>query len=156
MIVDTLVYLLAPFLPLIPVLVYRKRLVAWFARQIGPFVVQGIREWALVETAAEDGTRSYAISEPARGLLTALTPVLVAEALKSVKIKPGAGGVPMLPAGLDLSNLSEALPAILPMLPKRYQGIAALAAPFLSGFLGKGGNTGGSSSGGSSGGSGWG
>jgi hypothetical protein len=67
-------------------------------------------------------------------LVAAVAPVLLAEAVKAIKLKPGA--LPALPTGLDLSNLSEALPAILPMVPKRYQGIFAMVAPFLGQFLG--------------------
>lgn len=139
-ILDTLLYLLAPFLPLLPVLVYRKRLVAWFARQIGPYVVQGVAAWAFVveDMEAEDGTRTQrrALSGPAKALLGATVPVLLAEVMKNLKFKQGGGGG--LPAGIDLSNLSSALPALLGsgMIPKKYAGILAIAAPILQGFLG--------------------
>lgn len=135
-IVDTLVYLAAPFIPLLIAFVFRKRVVAWFSRQLAASIVA----WAFVtkEVEGEDGkiVEIKAVSEPARGLLAAAVPALVAEVAKSVKLKVPAGGVG-LPAGLDLSNLSEALPAILGsgMIPKKYAGLVALAAPFLQGFL---------------------
>lgn len=149
-IVDTLVYLIAPFLPLIPVLVYRKRLIAYIAAQIGPYIVTAVLGWAFVtkEQKGEDGTvvQIKALSEPARGLLAASVPLLIAEVVKNVKLKlPTGGGA--LPAGIDLSNLSESLPAILNMVPganlniggfKVPKPIIALLAPLLQG-LGKGG-----------------
>lgn len=124
-IVDTLVYLLAPFLPLIPTLLYRKRLVAWFARQIGPYVVQGVAEWAFVteDVEAADGTKTQrrALSAPARALLASVLPALIQEGLKSIKFTPGKGS--LLPPGVTLENVDPL--ALIGMLPGKYGKMAA-------------------------------
>jgi hypothetical protein len=126
---------------------FRKRILA----ALGKLLLRGLLShlgappgdlWVEEVSKAEDGseTRVRALSGPWKayvaGVSTAVAPFLIAALAKNIKLKLPTGGGGSLPAGLDLSNLSEALPAILPMLPKRYQGIAALAAPFLSQFLG--------------------
>ena len=116
----------------------RKRILAAFGRLLLNGAIEFVRGTFLVEEVTEgpDGTEVARIGLSVRGraIVGALVPVLIAEVAKSIKLKPG--GLPSLPQGIDLSNLSEALPAILPMLPKRYQGIAALLAPLASQFLG--------------------
>lgn len=144
-IVDTLLYLFVPLAPAVLAFLFRKRIVRWFARQLGPYVVQGLYSWAFVEEAVEDAdgkeTQRRALSVQARALLATVVPVLMAEVVKNVKIKmPGQTG---LPAGIDLSNISEVLPSVIGMLPKKIQPLVALAAPFLGQFLGGGGAGGG-------------
>ena len=116
----------------------RKRILAAFGRLLLNGAIEFVRGTFLVEEVTEgpDGSKVAKIGLSVRGraIVGALVPVLIFEATKSIKLKPG--GLPSLPSGIDLSNLTEALPAILPMLPKRYQGIAALLAPLASQFLG--------------------
>ena len=116
----------------------RKRILAAFGRLLLNGAIEFVRGTFLVEEVTEgpDGSKVAKIGLSVRGraIVGALVPVLIFEATKSIKLKPG--GLPSLPSGIDLSNMSEALPAILPMLPKRYQGIAALLAPLASQFLG--------------------
>ena len=123
---------------LIATFAFRKRILAAFGRLLLNGAIEFVRGTFLVEEVTEgpDGTEVARIGLSVRGraIVGALVPVLIAEVAKSIKLKPG--GLPSLPQGIDLSNLSEALPAILPMLPKRYQGIAALLAPLASQFLG--------------------
>src|SRR3989337_2796373 len=123
---------------LIATLAFRKRILAAFGRLLLNGAIEFVRGTFLVEeiTQGPDGTEVAKIGLSVRGraIVGALVPVLIAEVAKSIKLKPG--GLPSLPSGIELSNLSEALPAILPMLPKRYQGIAALLAPLASQFLG--------------------
>ena len=69
------------------------------------------------------GFRAMAVA-----LVDELSPQFVASALKSLKIKPG-GDLPLAPGQpLDFS-------AILGMLPKKYQGWAALAMPMIERFV---------------------
>lgn len=120
---------------------YRKRILSY----IGALFAANAIEWAKAQfltqeiSEAADGTKvaKTGLSAQAKGLLAASVPTLVQEALKSIKLKPGT--VQGLPPDIDLSSMASALPTILPMLPKRYQGFAALAAPFLSNFLGNSG-----------------
>ncbi len=97
----------------------------------GTFLVQGVSK-------AEDGTETPTVALSARGkaIVAALVPVLLAEAVRHIKFKaPGPGGLPFaIPEGTDLASLA---PAFLQMLPKKYQGIAGLALPFLGQFLGQ-------------------
>ena len=133
---------------LVATFAFRKRILAALGRLLLNGAIEFVRGTFLVEEVTEgpDGSKVAKIGLSVRGraIVGALVPVLIAEVAKSIKLKPG--GVSSLPPGIDLSNLSEALPAILPMLPKRYQGIAALAAPFLQQFLGGAKPTGGKSS----------
>jgi len=128
---------------LVAAFLFRKRLLRALCRLLltgsiefarATFVEEGIQ-------VGEDGEkRAYVRLRPSgEALVAAVVPVLVREAAKSIKLKlpAQAGG---LPPDLDLSNLSAALPAILSsgMVPKKYAGLIALAAPFLQGFLGGG------------------
>ncbi len=128
---------------LVATFAFRKRIL----KALGRLLLRGAIEFAqgtfLVEEVSKDESgaevRKIGLSAQGRAIVAALTPVLIAEAVKNVKIKLPTGG-PGLPQGLDLSNLSEALPAILGsgLIPKKYAGILALAAPFLQNFAGKG------------------
>lgn len=139
----TLLYLALSFVPYVLAFVFRKRLVRWFSTAFAHSIVSWAFETKTVQSAESgDIVEIRAVSAPARALLAAVVPALMTEVAKSVKLKlpQGGGG---LPAGLDLGNLSEALPAILSsgMVPKKYAGLVALAAPFLQGFLKQGGAT---------------
>lgn len=100
----TLVYLLAPFLPLLPVLLFRKRLVAWFSQQLAA----GIVSWAFVRERVRDKesgkvVESLAVSAPAKALLASVAPVLLAEGMAWAKknVKVGSlvqGAMPQLGA----------------------------------------------------------
>ena len=127
----------------------RKRIL----RAMGRLLIKGLldalgappeRLWVEEVSKASDGTetRVRALSGPWRAYLGAIATAMFQEVVKSFKLKPSGGGMPNL-EGVDLSNLATALPAILPMLPKKYQGLVAIAAPFLQGFLGNMGGLGG-------------
>ena len=141
-----LLNLLITIAVLVATFLLRKRLFVALGRILFTKSIEFARATFLVETedTTQDGTkvRKLALSGAARAIVAATTPVLVAEVAKSMKIRPGTSGT-SLPEGLDLSNLSSALPAILNsgMIPKKYQGIVALAAPILQGFLGGGKGT---------------
>lgn len=134
--VVTLVLLVATF-------VFRKRLLSTLGRLLLAGSVKFARDTFLVEevSKAPDGSRvaRIGLSDAGKGLVAAVTPVLMAEIVKGFKFKPGVPGV-ALPEGIDLSNLSAALPALLNsgMVPKKYAGILAIAATLLQNFLGGG------------------
>ena len=128
---------------LLATLAFRKRLLDALGKMLIAGAVAWVQGSLFVRTIKDTGegppVEIWALSGHGRAIVAAVTPALVAELIKSIKLKPGA--TPTLPAGLDLANLSEALPALLGsgLLPKKYAGLIALAAPFLQGFLGGGG-----------------
>ena len=85
--------------------------------------------------STDDGveTRTFAPNARSKAFVEGLAPLFVASALKSIRMKPPPGGVPGPSplAGLDLTDLTAALPTIIGMLPKKYQAYAALAAPLI-------------------------
>jgi hypothetical protein len=142
-------YFLWPVLPLLIAFLTRKRIVAWFARQIGPYIVQGVISWAFVtkEVQAEDGTvvQIKGLSKPATDLLAAGLPILLKWLMAHIKLPEGlAKG---LPAGFDTASLAEKLPQLIMMAPGKSINIAGFKIPkelaaagssLLSGFLGRG------------------
>ena len=126
---------------LIATFLFRKRILRALGRLLFAESVKFVRGtyFEEVEEETDDGPKRVLRPSPAlQSLSASVVPMLVQTAVKSIKLKPGGTGV--LPPGLDLSNLSEALPALLSsgMVPKKYAAIVALAAPFLQGVLGGG------------------
>ena len=126
-----LVYLAAVFVPYFVGFMYRKRLVAWFARQIGPYVVQGVVNWAFIteDVEAEDGTKTSrrALSAPAKALLASVTPLLITEAMKAIKLKLPTGGG--MPPNIDMGNIAQALPQMIMAMPGKNINLGGFKLP---------------------------
>ena len=120
---------------LIATLLFRKRLFRAFLMGLFKsiphvdFAGEVLGTWETKDTGEGTQTRVWVPSVQLRGIVETLAPLFLASALKSIKLKVPPGPSPL--AGVDLSDLSAALPSIIGMLPKRYQPYAAMAVPFL-------------------------
>jgi len=105
--------------------------------------------WEESVEEAEDGTKvvvrkpSSQLVDGIKAIAPVVIPVLLREGTEWAKknVKLGGGSGPL--AGLGGEGLEGMAGALISQLPKRYQGLAAMALPFLSKFLGGGSPTGG-------------
>lgn len=129
---------------------------AWFMRNrikayLGRAVLEGVQAWAWVESIEE----GKVVQKPTPELIAmaaSIAPSLIAEGFKAFQKRvPSAPLNVTGPAGeLDMN-------AVLGLLPKRYQGYAALLLPLVQQYLPKvlGSSAPSAPAGGRSGGSGW-
>lgn len=112
---------------LVGVWLMRNRIKAY----LGSAILEGAQRMLWTETVVE-GQRTRTPSPQLIGMVKALGPMVLTAAAKNIKLRVPTPS-PISPTGeVDLS-------IVLSMLPKRYQGIAALALPFLRGMMSKGG-----------------
>ena len=141
----TLLYLALGFLVSALYFEWRMRRI-W--RTFAPRALGALQTALLVKNVSksEDGTERvvWAPTPVLEAFLSATVPVMVAVALKNVKLKLPAG----LPPDLDMSKLSEALPQLIMAMPGRNlslggfkvpKEIAAALSSLIAPFLPKGG-----------------